>query len=170
VSTAVVALVGIIATAAVGIAAPWLTGRLQARLQTDRNRHDREMADLVELRVLLDEASHALVDAEVPAYFIRPGAQRSGSAWKALTDAISRMEVATSRLWVRLGSESPVYRGYMQVQHARLRMLMLAEEGDGTVAVEAFKELFDAERDHTETFFSEASKLVGSRLPAERDE
>lgn len=157
-SQTIVALAGITATAIVGVASVtvnWL-------LQGGRQRHERELADLSELRGVLDDATTKLgaaIDARV--------GLASAFDPDPFLDALGLVVVCEKRIQTRLGNVHPVAAAYHRCRVLLFDQAHSQKQGLEGVEIDPGEQetLRVSERQARERYYEEASKLVGSQLP-----
>ncbi|MEA2217876.1 MAG: hypothetical protein QOJ35_502 [Solirubrobacteraceae bacterium] len=153
-------------------------GTAQWRLR-EQLRHDREMADLAQLRVLLSEASADLREAEglravAASALLTHGQQvreRDPEAVKAVQAGGRKVTLQSERIGLLVGDDHPVAVAHREVVDFITSALTTLLQADLTEGVDARKEwsaLHDNEPMKTARvrFVSEAHRLVGSRVRA----
>jgi hypothetical protein len=141
--------------------------------------HEREMADLADIRRLFDDAAVALHDASramsgVERGLFRDGrfvSQRSPEALSNAEEAGERLKVIRGRLRVRLEPADASVQTFARAHDAAwdvIRAVFAMDPGPGGASGEAFKAVQDGHRRlvaATDEFMSAATEAVGARLP-----
>ncbi|MGH2941383.1 MAG: hypothetical protein ACRDLN_01215 [Solirubrobacteraceae bacterium] len=151
-------------------------GTAQWRLH-EQLRHDRGMADLAELRVLLSEASVDLREAEglrgVAASALLTHGQwvreRSPETVKVVQEGGRRVTLQSERIGLLVGDDHPVAIAHREVVGfitGALTTLLQADMAEGAEVRKEWSALHDNEpmRTSRTRFVSEAHRLVGSRV------
>jgi hypothetical protein len=153
-----------------------LTGAAIAAVTADRRQrrelaHDRELADVTELRAVLDEAAGVLARADRAILEVgkdRPLNESSEKVVDDLTATNAAMAHSAQRLRIRLGQGNPAYTAYGKALDAQRRFGDLvadlvagrAQRGDE----QSERASFEQGRDE---FFNAAHQIVGSETGPE---
>jgi hypothetical protein len=141
----------IIAAVILGGLAAWTAERRQAAALA----HDRELADLADLRSLLDEAAVALNRADdgraaSEVRFTERPAHMPDETMNEVRDAGRALFTLRERLYVRLGREDPMARSFASATTALLSMWHAArslQHDDSATAVQEARRLLRENRD-----------------------
>jgi hypothetical protein len=147
--------------------------------QHEQLRHDREMADLAELRILLSQASADLREAEglrgvAASALLTHGKsvrKRDPEAVKAVQEGGRKVTLQSERIGLLVGDDHPVAAAHREVVGfitGALTTLLNADIGEGAKTRQEWSALHDDEPMRTARvrFASEAHRLVGSRVRA----
>ena len=109
----------------------WTQRRLDHELRAEQKRlelrlkHDRAQADLLDLRVVLEEALAAIDEAFHP---MRVLWQNGVDETDDVDDAMRRVSAQLDRLHIRLGHDDPVVKAHTAMGNALFRMRRLTNE------------------------------------------
>ncbi|WP_125802256.1 hypothetical protein [Actinoplanes sp. ATCC 53533] len=163
--TIIVALIAASAALIGATIAAVTAGRRQQR-QLD---HDRQLADVTELRAVLDEAAGNLADAERAMQTVQDlltaGRKVTDQAKANVSTAQDALTCSARRVRIRLGEEGP-YGPYQDALDAELRFRASTVDrapagGDPTADMRTHRAAFIAARDE---YFQAAHRVVGSHI------
>lgn len=154
------------------IAAETADTRQQRQIEAERERHlatlthARELADLADLRGLLDEAAAVLHRADKAAFtladaYATDGAEVDGERQTKLATEVYALDDLEPRLEVRLGRSAPAARAFAESTSAAINVVQAVRRGEeATVAKSAAAALADAK----DRFTSAIVELAGTRV------
>lgn len=175
----VIALAGISATAVTGILSPWLTQRLARSRDKAQHKHEVAMADVAELRALVDQAAQNVARAlelyrEVRSHVVQQGAsfdQRARSSTELFRSLGLQIDVDSTRLAIRLGSDHTLCEAHRSVSAAVADVVhhvsvavSMREHANLRETWQTVMRRGDEMRAAVDAFTQEAVRTVGSRL------
>jgi hypothetical protein len=175
----VIALAGIGATALTGIVSPWLTQQLGRSRDKAQHAHELAMADVAELRALVDQAAQNVARAlelyrEVRSHVLQQGTsfdERARNSTELFRSLGLQVDVDSTRLSIRLGADHALCEAHRSVsgaiadvvQHVWVGVSM-GEHADLRETWQTVTRRGDDMKTAVDYFTQEAVRTIGSRL------